>query len=98
MEKLTPHTKLSRIKTLIAEGKVSITVSAVTGAYLIDFDEKKIIRTVINLNSNDFYKSMTSNFDHKIWHDVYRPTVDGIDIYLKLIVSDGVLIVSFKEL
>ena len=41
---------------------------------------------------------MTSNNNHKIWQDVYRTKFKHIDIYLKLTVSDQVLIVSFKEI
>lgn len=41
---------------------------------------------------------MTTHADHTIWQDVYRTTTWVGDVYLKLTVLDGVLIVSFKEL
>ena len=42
---------------------------------------------------------MTTHADHRIWQDVYHAKIDsGRDVYLKLTVIDGVLIVSFKEL
>ncbi|WP_404831100.1 type II toxin-antitoxin system MqsR family toxin [Endozoicomonas euniceicola] len=44
------------------------------------------------------YKSMTTYANHKIWQDVYRPTSSGGEVYLKLTVTDDVLVVSFKEL
>ena len=50
------------------------------------------------LTPGDFYKSMTTHADHRLWQDVYRPTTEVGDIYLKLTVIDDVLIVSFKEL
>jgi len=50
------------------------------------------------LTPKDFYKSMTTYADHRIWQDVYRPTTIAGDVYLKLTVIDDVLIVSFKEL
>lgn len=53
---------------------------------------------VLSLTSADFYKSMTSHADHKIWQDVYRPKTSAGDVYLKLTVIEDVLIVSFKEL
>ena len=53
---------------------------------------------VLGLTASDFYKSMTTNADHKIWQDVYRPNTNVGEIYLKLTVIDDVLIVSFKEL
>ncbi|HEY5580256.1 MAG TPA: type II toxin-antitoxin system MqsR family toxin [Rhodoferax sp.] len=46
----------------------------------------------------DFYKSMTTHVDHTIWQDVYRPSTAAGHVYLKLMVIDDVLIVSFKEL
>ena len=47
----------------------------------------------------DFYKSMTTHADHRIWQDVYHAkTANSADVYLKLSVIDDVLIVSFKEL
>ncbi len=50
------------------------------------------------LKNVDFYKSMTSHADHRVWQDVYRPVTPAGEIYLKLTVVDDVLIVSFKEL
>ena len=47
---------------------------------------------------NPFYKSMTTHADHTVWQDVYRPSTQAGDVYLKLTVIDDVLIVSFKEL
>jgi motility quorum-sensing regulator/GCU-specific mRNA interferase toxin len=54
---------------------------------------------VMALTPIDFYKSMTSYADHRIWQDVYRAkTLNGDEVYLKLTVIDDVLIVSFKEI
>ncbi len=52
----------------------------------------------MTLTQKDFYKSMTTHADHRIWQDVYRPATDAGEVYLKLTVIDDVLIVSFKEL
>jgi len=54
---------------------------------------------VMSLTSADFYKSMTTHADHRIWQDVYHAkTANSADVYLKLTVIDDVLIVSFKAL
>lgn len=98
MEKRTPHCKLPVIKALIAAGKVRMTRGAVIGARLLGFDEDGIVATVLALTPADFYKSMTTHADHRIWQDVYRPTTSAGEVYLKLTVSDDVLIVSFKGL
>lgn len=51
------------------------------------------------LESSNFYKSMTTHADHRIWQDVYHAkTTRGDEVYLKLTIIDDVLIVSFKEL
>ncbi|MFW2357405.1 type II toxin-antitoxin system MqsR family toxin, partial [Hydrogenophaga sp.] len=57
-----------------------------------------IVAVVMSLTPADFYKSMTTHADHRIWQDVYRPSTPAGDVYLKLTVVDDVLIVSFKEL
>ena len=43
----------------------------------------------------DFYKSMTTHADHRIWQKVYRPQTSAGDVYLKLSVLD---VVSLNEL
>lgn len=98
MEKSTPHSKLSAVKMLIEAGKVRMTASAVAGGELLGIDRAAIVNIVAALTQKDFYKSMTTQADHRIWQDVYRPTTPVGDVYLKLTVIDDVLIVSFKEL
>ncbi len=75
-----------------------MTASAVAGGELIGFDCAAIIDVVMALTPTDFYKSMTTHADHRIWQDVYRPATSAGDVYLKLTVIDDVIIVSFKEL
>lgn len=62
------------------------------------FDFNGMLAVVKSLSSADFYKSMTTRADHRIWQDVYRPMTSAGQIYLKLTVIDDVLIVSFKEM
>jgi len=64
----------------------------------LGFDFDGIVAVVLALTSEDFYKSMTTHADHRIWQDVYKPTTHAGAVYLKLTVLDDVLIVSFKEL
>jgi motility quorum-sensing regulator/GCU-specific mRNA interferase toxin len=98
MEKGIAHYNLHIIKTMIAAGKVRSTVSALAGGAALGFDFEGIVRVVTALTVADFYKSMTTHADHRVWQDVYRPTTPEGEIYLKLTVIDDVLIVSFKEL
>jgi motility quorum-sensing regulator/GCU-specific mRNA interferase toxin len=73
MEKRTPHCDLSRVKTLIDAGKVRATQTARMNASLLSFDFKGMVAVVAALTIRDFYKSMTTHADHRIWQDVYRP-------------------------
>lgn len=98
MEKQTPHYNLSVVKQLIKAGQVSSTQSALTSAVSLGFDFNSMCMVINALTANDFYKSMTTHANHRIWQDVYRPATDLGEIYLKLTILDGVLIVSFKEL
>jgi motility quorum-sensing regulator / GCU-specific mRNA interferase toxin len=60
-----------------------------------------MLAVVRALTTADFYKSMTTHADHRVWQDVYHPRattpVGETDLYIKLTVIDDVLIVSFKE-
>ncbi len=100
MEKRTPHCKLSVVKTLVETGKVHATASAFNGARDLGIqDLAGMCAVVMSLTLADFYKSMTTHADHRIWQDLYHAkTAQGADVYLKLTVMDDVLIVSFKEL
>ena len=98
MEKRTPHCKLAVVKTMLAAGKVRIAISALAGGAALGFGFEEIVGVVAALTPRDFYKSMTTHADHRIWQDVYRPKTPAGEVYLKLTVLDDVLIVSFKEL
>ena len=98
MEKGTPHCKLPVVKAMIEAGKVRSTLSALAGGAALGFDFEGIVSVIKALTPADFYKSMTTHADHRIWQDVYRPATSAGEVYLKLTVIDDVLIVSFKEL
>ncbi|MDP3137549.1 MAG: type II toxin-antitoxin system MqsR family toxin [Burkholderiaceae bacterium] len=99
-EKGTPHCKLPALKALVEAGQVKATASAFGGARELGIpDLAGMCAVVMSLTSTDFYKSMTTHADHRIWQDVYHTkTADSVEVYLKLTVIDDVLIVSFKEL
>jgi motility quorum-sensing regulator/GCU-specific mRNA interferase toxin len=97
MEKRTPHCKLAVVQALVAAGKVRTTHAARAGANALGLAFSEMLDVVMALTPADFYKSMTTHADHTIWQDVYRPGTKAGEVYLKLTVVDGVLIVSFKE-
>ena len=100
MEKNRPHRKLSLVQALINSGHVRATASAFVGARELGINDLSgMCSLVMTLTVADFYKSMTTHADHRIWQDVYHAkTISGDQVYVKLTVIDDVLIVSFKEL
>jgi len=96
MEKLVPHCPLHRVKALIEARKVRSTYSALAGAAALGLDFEAVLNVIKALTPGDFYKSMTTHADHRIWQDVYRPNTPAGQVYLKLTVIEDVLIVSFK--
>ena len=79
-------------------GKVRSNGSALASGAALGLDFEGIVGVVMALTPKDFYKSMTTHANHRIWQDVYRPTTPVGEVYLKLTVIDDVLIVSFKDL
>ena len=97
MEKNTPHCRLAVVKEMVKAGRVRTTKAAREGGVALGFDFDAMLAVLAALTKSDFYKSMTSHADHRVWQDVYRPTTQAGEVYLKLTVIDDVLIVSFKE-
>jgi motility quorum-sensing regulator/GCU-specific mRNA interferase toxin len=98
MEKRAPHCRLSKARELLDAGRVRATASALSGGASLGLDFDLMLDVVRALSAADFYKSMSTQADHRIWQDVYRPSTCAGRVYLKLTVIDDVLIVSFKEL
>jgi len=97
MEKHKPHYSLEEVKRLIRAGAVEVTVVAVAGAVALDLEYNDILVTALALTRKDFHKSMTSYSDYRSWQDVYHPETAAGKVYLKLTITDGVVILSFKE-
>lgn len=98
MEKRTPHYKIPMVKNLVESGRVRLTTSAYLGAQALGLNSSEVISVVLALKLEDFYKSVTTYADHRSWQGVYRPMTKAGPIYLKLMIKDSVLVVSFKAL
>lgn len=99
MEKSKAHYSLARMKTLLKAGRYRITTIA-RKTSLEDFSmlENEIIDAVLTLDAPDFYKSMTTHHDSKLWQDVYHKVIINRTAYIKLqIYDDDTIIISFKE-
>ncbi len=97
MEKRTPHCKLPVVKALVAEGRIKATLSALSGAAALGLSFDDLAAVVMPLTMKDFHKSMTTYVDHRVWQDVYRPKTSAGEVYLKLTVTEEVVVISFKE-
>ncbi len=99
MEKKKPHYGLINIKDLIQARQVKITYKASENAQ-IDFglSDKEVLMQVLELETANFYKSMTSNNNSKIWQDVYHKKIKHKIAYIKIqIVDEKTVIIQFKE-
>ena len=57
-----------------------------------------VVCIIQSLTPQNFYKSMTTYADHRVWQDVYHARFNQIELYIKFMVDpEGHLIVSFKE-
>jgi motility quorum-sensing regulator/GCU-specific mRNA interferase toxin len=97
LEKRKAHYPLATVKRLIAQRRVSFTMTAVAGGAAMGFAVDGMLDVVSILTTRNLYKSMTSHADHKVWHDVYHVDTSRGVVYLKLTVMDELLIISFKE-
>jgi len=97
LEKRKAHYPLAKVKRLIAECRVSFTMTALRGGASMGFAPEAMLDVVSSLTTRSLYKSMTSHADHKVWHDVYHADTAHGRVYLKLTIIEDLLIVSFKE-
>ena len=97
MEKRKPTYDLEAFKA--ASPRMRVTVVAARTAAALGFGQAEIVTTIQAMRRSQFYKSMTSHTDHRIWQDVYHvPSPAGV-LYVKF-TADAVaefLLLSFKE-
>ena len=71
MEKRTPHCKLAVVQALVESGHVRATASAFGGALELGINDLAgMCAVVMFLTSANFYKSMTTHADHRIWQEL----------------------------
>jgi len=74
MEKKKPHYDLGVIKsTFSTVDGLRVTVTGLTFATLdLGLTEDELVSLVQSVERKHFYKSMTSQGDHRVWQDVYH--------------------------
>ena len=95
MEKFVPTYNLEEFK----KSDFKITTTAKKNAAELGFDLENIHDIVSTMENKQFYKSMTSYANHKIWQDVYHVPCGNLILYVKFtqnVISEFTLL-SFKE-
>ncbi len=100
MEKRTPHYPLKAIQEQMRDVVgLRLTFSAQVGIARLDWDYDEAVTVVRRLSRNNFYKSMTTHADHRVWQDVYHAAHRGVELYVKFQrAADGYFTISFKRL
>ncbi len=100
MEKRTPHYPLAAIKAAVIErGADCFTRSALHGVCDMGLTIEQAIAAIQSLAVGNFYKSMTTHANHRVWQDVYHaPTPNGVAYAKFTLRDDGSVVISFKEL
>ena len=96
-EKRKPTYDLDAFKAA-AQG-MRVTVVATRTAAALGFGRAEIMATVQTMERKQFFKSMTSYGDHRIWQDVYHVPSPTGTLYVKF-TADAVtefVLLSFKE-
>src|SRR5882757_1083759 len=94
-----PRYTLKAIKAAFADlSRLNRTMTAAEGAEELGIDEQVVVQVIAGLTGQDFDKSMCSNIDPAIWQDVYKPVIDGREMYVKftLDAQGELLLISFK--
>jgi motility quorum-sensing regulator / GCU-specific mRNA interferase toxin len=99
MEKRTPHYDLAVVKMEVARsGAAAFTKTALDGGRALGLTSGEMLGVIASLTWRDFYKSMTTFADHRVWQDVYHAlTPVDKDAYIKITLRGGAPVIQFKE-
>ena len=96
MDKYTPTYDLENFK----QSNFSITTTALLSAQELGFEMEGIRGVVAAMKKDQFYKSMTSKYNHKVWQDVYHVPFSDYLLYIKFTAEQEISefrLLSFKE-
>lgn len=95
-----PRYPLTSIKAAFNDvTRLNRTMTATSDAEDLGMDEQAIVDVIVGLTSRDFDKSMPSDRNPTVRQDIYKPIVEGRELYVKF-TSDSqgeLLLISFKE-
>jgi motility quorum-sensing regulator/GCU-specific mRNA interferase toxin len=99
MEKRRPHYDLIKIQAAVTSlGVAAFTKTALDGGRSMGLTTSEMLNLIAGLRRGDFYKSMTTLADHRVWQDVYHAmTATGREAYIKVTMREAAPVVQFKE-
>ena len=98
MEKHKPHYLLKAIKAQMSTLEaMNLTLSALEGIRSAGMARVDALAVIQGLTAVDFYKSMTTHSDHRVWQDVYHSEWKEVALYIKFQQADEYFVISFKE-
>ena len=91
MEKKKPHYNLQEAQAIVVrEGLLAFTQTAIMGAAALGLSAEAACQVVRQLSRSQFYKSMTTHADSRVWQDVYHaPCPNGTLSRLRQADVDG---------
>ena len=87
---------LRRVRALASERRVRITLKALRELALLGLDTEDACETLQVLRASDFGQTLSSERTGERMY-VFNPDVGDASIYLKFVLRDGCLVVSFHE-
>jgi motility quorum-sensing regulator / GCU-specific mRNA interferase toxin len=99
VEKRTPHYDLARVQADVARlGAAAFTKTALDGGRAMGLTSAEMLAVIAVLTRRNFYKSMTTYADHRIWQDVYHAATPARkEAYIKITLREQAPVIQFKE-
>jgi motility quorum-sensing regulator/GCU-specific mRNA interferase toxin len=99
VEKRTPHYELARIQEQVRRLRAAaFTKTALDGGREMGLTTAEMLAVISSLSRRNFYKSMATYADHRVWQDVYRAdTPVNKQAYIKITLRDLAPVIQFKE-
>ena len=86
----------ARVRRMAVEGRVRFTLKAVRELGALGLDWSDAVEVLSGLRASTFFERFPSRETDE-WMYVFKPDVDGMVMYLKLVLRTGCVIVSFHE-
>ena len=97
MPQSQPSHSLDEIQRLVQARTFVIYTPASYTALAMGFDDEDIAECILALGPGDFYKTMPSIKRQGHMQDVYKTRYSDKDVYLKVDLCPGLVVISFKE-